>query len=157
MARTAARLGEGERAQELLRSAVRDNHDDDEFLREVEAAYADSGLADDPGQLIQELRREIVDLNNRGVKLAGAGKVEAAIGLFEEAADGMSGNRTINLNAAKVLIMHMERTGADADSMGKVRKYLERVRKLAPDDPALARATERFQQIVARGETGVGR
>jgi CheY-like chemotaxis protein/Tfp pilus assembly protein PilF len=149
MARTAARLGDRARAEALLQQAVRNNHEDDEFLREVEATYADSGLSEDPGELIQDIKREIIDLNNRGVKMAGAGRINEAIGLFEEAAEGMSGNRVINLNAAKVLIMHMERSGSDADALGKVRKYLERARKLDPSDLAVARVAERFHRIVS--------
>lgn len=150
MARTAVRLGEQERAKALFHKVVRNNHDDDEFLRDVASVMGESGFEEDPQALIESIRHEIVELNNKGVKLAASGQVEQAMGLFEKAAEGMAGNKVINLNAAKVLMMHMERAGVDPDSMGRVRKYLERTRKLAPDDAGLAKAVVKFQKLAAR-------
>lgn len=151
LAKAASVAGNEERAEALFRQAVKNNHDNDVFLQDVEAAYSDYGKFDDAKQLIADLKQEIVDLNNKGVQLAGSGKIDQAIGLFEEAAEGMVGNRVINLNAAKVLVLHMERNGADADTMGKARKYIERTRKLSPDDSALAKVVEKYQRIVAGG------
>jgi tetratricopeptide (TPR) repeat protein len=150
MARTAAQADERERAEQLFHQAVRNNHDDDEFLRSLEADYLAAGLPGDPSELIASIKKEIVELNNKGVKLAGSGQIEQAIGLFEEAAEGMAENKVINLNTAKVLILHMERQGADADSMSKARKYIERVRKLDPEDAGLAKVLEKFQAVVAK-------
>ncbi len=149
MAKTSARLGEREQAEQLFHKAVRNNHEDEEFLREVEAAFTDTGLSDDPGAMIESIKKEIVDLNNQGVKLAGSGQLEQAAGLFEKAAEGMAGNRTINLNAAKVLIMMMERQGVDTETASKARRYLERTRKLDPDNAALMKVQEKFQKLLA--------
>lgn len=150
MARTASRAGNQARAEELFQKAVRNNHEDDEFLRSVEADYQSAGLPGDPSELIASIKKEIVELNNKGVKLAGSGQIQQAIGLFEEAAEGMTENKIINLNAAKVLILHMERQGADAESMSKARKYIERARKLDPNDAGLAKVLEKFQRVVAK-------
>jgi tetratricopeptide (TPR) repeat protein len=149
MAKTAAKVGDKQQAEALFHKAVRNNHEDDEFLHDVEAAFAESGIAEDPRALIDSIKKEIVDLNNRGVKLAGSGKLDLAIELFDEAAEAMPGNRTINLNAAKVLVLHMERSSVSPDLAGKARRYLERVRKLAPNDTAALRVQEKFQKLVA--------
>ncbi len=149
MAKTASRVGEREQAEALFQDAIRNNHDDDVFLHDVAAAFSDTGYTEDPRQMIESIKKEIVDLNNRGVKLASSGKLQQAIGLFDEAADGMPGNHIINLNAAKVMVLHMERSGVDPDAVGKTRRYIERARKLAPDDTILARVQEKFQKLVA--------
>jgi CheY-like chemotaxis protein len=149
LASVAARLGLAERAETLFRSAVQNNHENEDVLREVEAAYRDSGLSATPETMVQEVRRAVVELNNRGVHMASSGRVEEAIGLFEQAADGMAGNKVINLNAAKVLIVEMERKGVDAEYLGKVRKYLDRVRKLDPRDAGLTKVTQRLQKLAA--------
>lgn len=149
MAKTASKVGDQEQAKTLFNKAVRNNHDDDEFLYDVEAAYRDSGMSDDPGALIGAIKQEIVDLNNRGVKLASSGKLEQAIGLFEEAAEGMPGNRIINLNAAKVMVLYMERAGVEAEAAGKARRYIERARKLDPEDSGLLRVQEKFHKLIA--------
>ncbi len=149
MAKTASRVGDREQAEALFHRAVRNNHDDDEFLHDVEAAYVDAGLSDNPRELIESIKKEIVDLNNRGVKLASSGKLQQAIGLFNEAAEGMPGNRIINLNAAKVMVLYMERSGLDSDTVSNTRRYIERARKLEPDDQTLAKVQEKFQKLVA--------
>ena len=149
MARASARLGATEQAKTLFVNAVRNNHEDDEFLREVEAAYGDFDLSDSPAELIASIKREIVELNNRGVKLAKSGQIQEAIGLFEEAAEGMSGNKVVNLNAARVLIMKMEQEGPSRENLNKARKYIDRTRKINPDDSNLARVMDKFQRLVA--------
>lgn len=149
MAKTSARFGDMEKAKALFKHAVRNNHDDDEFLREVEAAYGACGLPESPAELIASIKGEIVELNNRGVKLAKSGQIQAAIGLFEEAAEGMSGNKVVNLNAAKVLIMQMEQEGTSREYLNRARKYIDRTRKINPDDSTLAQVVDKFQRLVA--------
>jgi len=150
LARTVAHLGDTERAEALFKKAVLNNHDDAAFLRQVESAYRETGLADNPASMIETMRQEIVDLNNRGVQLASAGQIEASLGLFEAAAERMSSNRVINLNAARVLLLQMERKGADGESLSKVRRYVERIRQIDPNDPGLARVLDKLQRIVGR-------
>lgn len=148
LAKVAAQLGDKDRAQELIVKLVRNNHENDALLDEIQATCHDAGIMEASSQMIQDIRKEIVELNNRGVQLASAGQIDAAIGIFEEAADGMPGNRTINLNAAKVLVMFMERHGVDGDSLGRTRKYLERIRRLAPNDTGLARVIVKLKQVL---------
>ena len=61
----------------------------------------------------------------------------------------MTGNPVINLNAAKVRIMLMERQGTDAEGIAATRKLLERTQKLLPNDPGLARTLTRFKKILS--------
>jgi len=93
-------------------------------------------------------------MNNRGVQLLEAGRFDDAIALFEQAADGMTTNRVINLNAARAHILKMERFGANPETIGRVRGYVERVRQFAPDDTGLAQVTERYQRLVLKGVPG---
>ncbi len=48
------------------------------------------------------------------------GQIEQAIDLFEMAAEAMCGNKAINLNAAKVLIMHMEKNGLKTNYLAQI-------------------------------------
>jgi tetratricopeptide (TPR) repeat protein len=149
MAKTSARLGDKETADGLFRKVVRNNHTNDELIREVETAFVSEGLTDSPTEMIAAIKQEIVDLNNRGVKLAGQGQIEEAVALFEEAAQNMNGNPTINLNAAKVRLMLMEKQGADKHAIDRTRKLLDRARKLSPNDPGLAKTMMRFKKLLA--------
>jgi tetratricopeptide (TPR) repeat protein len=150
LAKTYDKLGDPKKAIDLLHQAVRNNHSDEELLSEVGATMESLGLQDDSANFIAEIRKEIVRLNNKGVQLAKVGKLEEAIILFEEAAEGMSGNKVVNLNAARVLLMNMEKNGMAAGEMGKVRLYLDRVKRVDPDNQVLRKLQIKFQEMVSR-------
>lgn len=153
MARACAEAGDKKRSLEIMQDMVRNNHEDEGLLQDVEAAYKNLGIGGDVDNAIRGVRKEIIRLNNKGVSLTRDGKLEEAIALFEKAADGMRGNRVINLNAAKVLILHMQKNGANTDYMGKTRKYLDAVKKIEPDNPRLKQLQEAFIKIAESGES----
>ncbi|MCF6283137.1 MAG: response regulator [Candidatus Polarisedimenticolaceae bacterium] len=137
MAKACAAVGDKERSVEILKDAVRNNHDNKELLREVESTFHQAGIEGDVKEMIKRASEEIFQLNNNGVSLAQQGKYDQAIKLFNEAANSMPGNRVINLNAAKVLIRFMQREGKNTEHIGMARKYLDRIRKLDSGNPAL--------------------
>ncbi len=147
LARTCGALGETDQAQELLRQAVTNNHADEAFLQQVSTALDDLGLDIDTGDFIAGIRREIVALNNEGVQLARAGRLDEAVGLFEEAVSRMPNNKVVNLNTARVLVMHMKRHGQDDTHLQRVRELLARVRQLDPDDQALRKVEGMLQEL----------
>ncbi|WP_428623045.1 response regulator [Sedimenticola sp.] len=148
MARTCNRMGETERASELLHQAVKNNHSDELFLKEVGATMSDLGLSEDPGAMIADIKKEIVRLNNRGVELAKQGKLDEAMLLFEEAVAGMPSNKVVNLNAARIFMLHMKETGIDPDLIIQVREYLERVRQMDAEDRTLHKMQRMLKQLL---------
>ncbi|MGD8587537.1 MAG: response regulator [Chromatiales bacterium] len=150
MAKVNAKLGHDEKAKELFQSVIKNNHDDDEFLRNVRAALDQSGMSESASSMISETKKEIITLNNNGVRLVSEGQIEEAIGLFQRAADGMSGNKTINLNAAKVMIMYMEKNSLETQYLSQARQYVERVQKLDPEHKGLAKLVARLKDLVSQ-------
>ncbi len=137
MAKACAAVDDKERSVEILKDAVRNNHDNEELLREVESIYTQAGIEGDVKEMIKQACDEIFQLNNKGVMLAQQDNYDEAIKLFNKAANSMPGNRVINLNAAKVIIRFMQHKGRSTDHIGMARKYLDRVRKLDSNNPAL--------------------
>jgi tetratricopeptide (TPR) repeat protein len=148
MARTCGHLGDLEGAREMLRSAVSNNHTEEEFLKEVGVVIGDLNLELDAKDFIEEIRREIVRLNNKGVELARDGSLNEAVSLFEAAVERMPGNRVVNLNAARVLIMRMQEQGVDSGQLGRTRQYLERVRAIEPENQSLRRILGMYQGLL---------
>lgn len=149
MATTFSMMGDKEKSVSLLQTIVANNHDDDELLGEVARVYQDAGTSDSPQEAITRIRKGVRDTNNLGVKLIREGDFEAAITLLQQAAEEVTGNRTINLNVAKALVMKMEKYGSTSDQLGHVRRYVERVRHSAPDDWRLAHIQSRLQRLVS--------
>jgi tetratricopeptide (TPR) repeat protein len=148
MASACSTLGQTDKAAQLLRSVVANNHDDDALLGSVGQVLKASGLSDAPDQLIEEIRKDVFRKNNRGVKLIREGKLDDAIHLLHDAADELPSNKTINLNAAKACLMKMEARGTNSEDLREAGKYIDRVRKMAPDDWRLSSLIPRLQQLL---------
>ncbi|MBF0257034.1 MAG: tetratricopeptide repeat protein, partial [Gammaproteobacteria bacterium] len=148
MASACSKLGQNDRAAALLRSVVANNHDDDGLLGSVGQVLKASGLSAAPEQMIEDIRKEVFLKNNRGVKLLRDGKLEQALTLLHDAADELPSNKTINLNAAKACIMKMETQGTTPDELREVNKYIDRVKKMAPEDWRLSSLIPRLQQLI---------
>ncbi len=147
MAKTYVQIGEQEKATLLLQHAIANNHDDEEFLMELVQVCREANFEYDTETAIREIQQRVVKTNNTGVYLIKQGKFDEAIKLLNEAAEEMPGNKTINLNAAKAMIIRMEKQGASMDDILTVRRYVDRVQALAPQDWRLHEVTSRLKTI----------
>jgi len=120
MARACGQMGDEARAKKILQQTIKNNHEEKSILRDVGSILGELGLDDDPEAMISSIKKDIVKLNNRGVELAKAGKVEEAVGLFDEAATAMAGNKVVNLNAARVTMMYLENMEQFQKTMGDI-------------------------------------
>jgi len=152
LARTCGQMGDTDTARELLQQAVRNNHAEEAFLKQVGDVFGELGLDIDPDTFISEIRREIIKLNNEGVELARAGKLQEAVGLFDEAVTRMPNNKVVNLNAARVLIMSMKQQGKQEAMLTRVRGFLNRVKSLDPESQNLRKVQQMFRGLV--GDNG---
>ena len=151
MARSYGELGDTDKAQSMLRHAVRNNHSDQELLKRVEGLVGELNLGLDPKSFVADIRREIVKLNNQGVAMAKAGQLREAVALFSEAVAEMPSNKVVNLNAARVMILDMRERGIEREQLGQVRELLDRVKKMDPEGPALRRVQSMYQELVKQG------
>ncbi len=56
MAKIYAKLGHDEKSKSLFQNVIKNNHDDDEFLRRVEAALIETGMSETASSMISETR-----------------------------------------------------------------------------------------------------
>lgn len=146
MARAALTLGEQDTSVEMLRDVVRNFHDDQAVLNAVQAMFKEFHLEEIGARLVDSECDQLIELNNRGVRLVQEGQLEPAIELFEQAAQGLPRSRTINLNAAQVLLTYLQQHGLDNALLARARQYLERVRDIDPGDPSHARYQDLLSQ-----------
>ena len=148
MAKVASSLGDNEMAENLLKKAIQNNHNDDEFLNSVTQVLHKSGLQQNPEDFVAELRKQVIEMNNRGVKLLQAGKLDEAVSLFEEASEQMSTNVIITTNTIRALLTRMEKQGADNADLFKVRQFLERLKRIDSNSSAYEKLVTRLKRIV---------
>ncbi len=148
LAKVASHLGDKEKAEELLKAAIRNNHDNEEFLQSVTTTLQEMGLSDSPEDYVSDLKKEVVEMNNRGVRLLQKGELTDAVELFDQAAGQMKGNRIINANAARAMLMLMEKHGPGEEGLKKVRQYLDRLRQIDAGDESLKTLSTRLHKII---------
>ncbi len=130
LAKTCFSMGKKEKGEEFVKYIVRNHHDDEDILKQIQHLFDELGMKDEGQALISSTCQEVIDVNNKGVQLAKEGKLEESIEFFAKAASGMPDNTVINLNAAQSLIMHMQKTSRNDRHLYQTRQYLDRVRKI---------------------------
>ncbi|MEJ2455184.1 MAG: response regulator [Candidatus Thiodiazotropha sp.] len=147
MAKAYKRMGMEEKAVDLMQSAAFNNHTDDELLDEIKSTMRAMGLKQETLSSIDEIRKEVAALNNRGVELARNGKLEEAIELLETTAERMPGNRVVNLNTALVLLLEAENSAFTQEASARIDRYLQRVEAIEPDNRTLKKLQAKLQTL----------
>ena len=132
VAKALFKLGRKEKACTLLRDVVKNNHENAEISRCVEAAFEEEGLAEEGQALIAKSRQEVIAINNEGVMLAKNGDSQGGANLLREAAKKLPNNDTILVNLCGLLIGLMSKDGKDDQLIAEVRHLLDRVGQLNP-------------------------
>ncbi len=146
-AKSLAGSGNTEAAEAVMKVVVQNNHDDPVFMGRAIEVCREAGISEDPQAMIQSMCKEIIAMNNQGVRLIRDGKLEPAIEFFRKAQEAMLGNKVINLNAALAMIMHMEKAGSNTENLREARACIQQVKTLEPDNERLPQLTRRMRKL----------
>jgi tetratricopeptide (TPR) repeat protein len=147
LAKAYNRMGMEEKAVDLMQNAVSNNHTDDELLNEIKSTMRAMGMKQETLGAIDKIRKEVAELNNRGVELAKQGKLAEAIQLLEETAERMPDNRVVNLNTALVLLLDAENRPFTGEDSTRIKRYLRRVETIEPDNRTLKKLQRRLHSL----------
>lgn len=141
-----SKLGQQDKATRILQRSISNNHDNEDFLAQVGHVCTAVGMADSGKAQIAEVKKKVIRINNTGFRLIKKGDFDAAIKLLREAAQEMPRNLTVNLNAAKAMMMKMEQAErVSNDDIQIVRDYIRHVRDSAPNDWRLQDISSRLK------------
>ncbi|HMK49445.1 MAG TPA: response regulator [Thermodesulfovibrionales bacterium] len=147
LAKTCLEMGEKENGLKLIQEVIRNNHDDAAVIETVQAVFNESNLAEEGNKLINSTRREIIQINNDGVKLVDEGKLTEAIERFEKAAANLPGNKIIIANAAQALLMQLQKAGKNEALLRKAKNHLERLQELDSSYKKLAKLLDMYEKL----------
>ena len=126
MAKTFYLNGNSETCDEILSDLVKTNVDDKLFIKEI-TAVCDAVISQDHADtLIQQIKKELVDINNKGVSLFKEGNIKGALDIFELATAKMPDNHTIILNLVKIMIHDLKKSTPDANKILKTQSYINK-------------------------------
>lgn len=134
MAAALFKIGDKDKACELLESVVKNNHENAGVIGQVGAVFEKAGLAAEGSELIRKSTEEVVGINNQGVMLANEGRFEEGIDLMRKALQVLPNNDLMIANLCGMLIGLMSRDGKDDRLLSEARERLDRVRQLNPNN-----------------------
>lgn len=118
-------LGRKELANELVSQVVKNHHEDQRVLDQINRIYQEAGAEEEGRALVEKTSSEIVRINNQGVKLLKEGRTGEAVELFLQAVRGMPRNPIVNLNTAQSLITLMSETTPSRQELETALGFLE--------------------------------
>lgn len=118
----------------LLQTVVKNNHDNQKVLDNVQRVFDAIDMGDEGKQLVEQTRQEAVHTMNKGVKLAYEGKLDEAVDWMRNAKDLMPNNPRILLNYTHILVTYMSRNGKNEGLLREANDCLDRAIQLDPDD-----------------------
>lgn len=132
-------LGKEDRATDLLKQLVQNNPDDSSVQGRVKQVFATAGKGEaEAGAMIESSAREVIQINNEGVRKAEAGQLDEAVSLLRNAADRLPNNLQIVSNAALALSLDLARNGSDPEKLQACLRYRQWVVDKNPAYPKLA-------------------
>ncbi|MCX7095517.1 MAG: response regulator [Methylobacter sp.] len=122
--------GNGEICDEILNDLVKTNIDDKAFIKNL-VTMCDAVIGDNYAEtLIQHIKKELVDINNKGVGLFQEGNIKEALAVFEKAIIKMPDNHTILLNMIKIIIHDIKTSKPDPEKIMSAQAYINRAIQL---------------------------
>ncbi len=141
-------LGKEEDATKLLHHAIQDNQEDEVIRNRIHDVLVGAGKdASEATAMIEASTREVILLNNEGVRKAEAGELDAAIASLTKAADRLPNNLQIVGNAAVVLALDLVRNGVVPDKLAKCLHYRDGLVAREPNHPKLAQIDSLLKQV----------
>lgn len=146
--------GNAETAQAIMRKVAAENNENPHVIARIQGVFARTGNEDAGQTLLDQVGREIVEINNRGVMAARSGNLEESVRLLTEAAERVPSLQFL-VNASKAICALMEKQGWRADLGERARRYLQQAQARSPRDSRVLSGREVFQRVAEKyGVTG---
>jgi len=136
-------------AQEIVRKVAAENHENRAMIAQVQNIYTKAGREQNGQELLAQVGREIVELNNRGVLAARSGDVQGSVQLLMEAAERVP-NLQFLVNATKAIFTLLEIKGWDANLAKRGLRYLEMAQTKDIRNPRVISARETYQRVARK-------
>ncbi len=141
--------GNGDAAGRLMRQVAAENHEDAHLIDHITSVFAKTGQPDAGKALLDEVGKEIIDLNNQGVMAARSGDLEGAVRLLIQAAERVP-NLQFLVNAAKAIYTLMDQKGWDHELAAQAADYLQRAQRKDRKSAKVASARELYVTVAKK-------
>jgi len=138
---------EGELANDIIYSLIFNHSDDKAFMLSIEKMQAELGQKNNSRQLIKTAKKELVQINNKGVELFQQNKITQALAIFNQAIERMPDNKNIILNMATILLHNLKSSGITKDKLLLTNYYIKRAKQVGISPDKLGHLQLEFEKI----------
>jgi tetratricopeptide (TPR) repeat protein len=139
---------EGEAAK-IMRQVAAENHEDPHLIDHITSVFEKTGQPEAGKALLDQVGKEIIDLNNKGVMAARSGDLEGAVKLLIQAVEQVP-NLQFLVNAAKAIYTLMDKKGWDAELAARALDYLQRAQRKDRKSAKVASARELYVTVAKK-------
>ena len=141
--------GKPEEAEKIMRQVAAENHEDPHLISHITSVFEKTGQPDTGKAMLDDIGKEIIALNNRGVLAARSGDLEGAVKLLIQAAEQVP-NLQFLINAAKAILTLLDKKGWDNELAAKAQDYLLRAQRKDNKSPKVASARELYVTVAKK-------
>jgi tetratricopeptide (TPR) repeat protein len=141
--------GKEDDGAKLMRQVAAENHEDEHLINHITRVFEKTGQADAGKAILDQVGKEIVELNNRGVMAARSGDLEGAVQLLIQAAEQVP-NLQFLVNAAKAIFTLLDKKGWDEAQAARAVDYLQRAQRKDRKSPKVASAKQLYMTVAKK-------
>jgi len=141
--------GKEDEAAKIMRKVAAENHEDAHLINHITNVFEKTGQPDAGKAMLEQVGREIVELNNKGVLAARSGDLEGAVRLLIQAVEQVP-NLQFLVNAAKAIFALLDKKGWDPDLAARAIDYLQRAQRKDRKSPKVASARELYVTVAKK-------
>jgi FimV-like protein len=141
--------GDAESAQAIIKKVAAENNENPHVIARIEGVFARTGNEDAGRALLDQVGREIIEINNRGVMAARSGNLEESVRLLIEAAERVPSLQFL-INASKAICALMDQKGWREDLADRANAYLQHAQTKSPKDSRVLSGREAFQRVAGK-------
>lgn len=124
--------GDTDLAKAIIQSVAEDHQENDQVIAAAQSVFQAAGRGDEGSEFLETTRRNMIQLNNEAVALARSGELEQAISMLQSAADRLTNNAQVSINAALALLLDCQRNGLKPERLAQAHGYLLQARAANP-------------------------
>jgi len=143
--------GRPEDAKQIIQSIAEDHHENETVLSLAQGVFAAAGLHDEGTVFLDATKKRMIKLNNDAVGMAKAGQLDEAVAMLTEAADRLTNNAQIALNAALALLMRAHRGASDPAAIAAAHRYILRACQANAAHPKFAEVAGFYRKVAPPG------
>jgi tetratricopeptide (TPR) repeat protein len=141
--------GKEAEATKIMRQVAAENHEDAHLIDHITSVFEKTGQPDAGKAMLEQVGKEIVELNNKGVMAARSGDLEGAVQLLIQAVEQVP-NLQFLVNAAKAIFALMDKKGWDEMLAARAIDYLQRAQRKDRKSAKVASARELYVAVAKK-------